>query len=210
MCSRMGARPQLILLGPPGAGKGTQATRLAERLGLVHISPGQMLRERMCSDSPEGRRIGELMSAGEFVPDELIDRLVLERLESLSPEQGFVLDGYPRTPAEARFLRRALARMNRAQPEPAVIWLEAPRDVLIARLAQRAREQGRPDDTERAIAHRLDLYGAQAWPLWETLEGWTKRLRIDAARSPDEVTAEILDALMHSPEVTTAGEKQAS
>jgi adenylate kinase len=122
----MGAPAQLILLGPPGAGKGTQAARLAQRLGLVPISPGQILRERTSCDSVEGRCIGELISAGELVPDELINRLVRERIESLSPEQGFLLDGYPRTPGEARFLRRTLVRMNRADPRPLAIWLTAP------------------------------------------------------------------------------------
>ena len=99
----MGDSPlQIILLGPPGAGKGTQASRLAERLGLVHLSPGRILREQVATGSPEAERIRELMTAGELVPDELIDRLVRGQLESLAPDQGFVLDGYPRTPSEAR------------------------------------------------------------------------------------------------------------
>lgn len=203
-CSTVHAPPQLILLGPPGAGKGTQAVRLAKRLGIVHISPGQILRERTGCDSAEGRRIRELIAAGDLAPEELINRLVRERLESLSPEQGFVLDGYPRTSAEARFLRRTLVRMNRAHPQPIAIWLKAPRAVLIARLRQRAREQHRSDDTEQAIAHRLDLYGAQAWPLWETLEGWTKRLRVSADGAPDAVTAEILNHLARESVATRA------
>jgi adenylate kinase len=197
----MGSFPiQVILLGPPGAGKGTQARRLAERLGLAHISPGRLFRESGCSNSPEGQRIRALMAAGELVPDELADRLVRERLESLAPDHGFILDGYPRTAEEARFLRRTLSRLHRLTRRPLVVWLEAPHDVLIQRLRDRSQEQHRPDDSEEAIERRLEVWGGQVWPLRDALKGWTDQLTIDARRSPDEITDEILARLCSGPE----------
>src|SRR5436305_744310 len=106
----------VILLGPPGAGKGTQARRLAEEFGLVHLSPGRILRETAAADSPEAERIRAVMAAGELVPSELVDRLVQERLQGLDGDRGFVLDGYPRTAEEARALRTTLTRLCRSGP----------------------------------------------------------------------------------------------
>src|SRR5690348_11245380 len=95
------ALPPLIVLGPPGVGKGTQAKRLAERLGLVHLSPGQLLRDALASSGPLAENVREAMAVGELVPNEIIDRLVQRRLEQLGPQRGLVLDGYPRTPQQA-------------------------------------------------------------------------------------------------------------
>jgi adenylate kinase len=187
--------PQVILLGPPGAGKGTQAQRLAERLGLAHISPGQMLRERAQTDSPDGERIRALMAAGELVPDELIDQLVRERLESLPPDQGFILAGYPRTAAEARALREALARLNRLEPRPTAVWLEVPREQLTQRLRRRGEEQERPDDSEEAIARRLEIDDRQAAALQEMLGDWTDMVRIDGSQPADAITERIISAI---------------
>jgi adenylate kinase len=184
--------PQVILLGPPGAGKGLQAGRLAERLGVPHIDPGQILREAARSDSPTAQQIRSVMSAGELVPDELVDQLVRERLESLSPEQGFVLDGYPRTPQEARALRTTLARLDRLRSPPIVTVLEVPREELTRRLRQRRREQSRADDADEAIARRLEIHERQARPLEEELASWAELVRIDGGQPPDAVTAEIM------------------
>jgi adenylate kinase len=185
----------VILLGPPGAGKGTQAQRLAERLGLAHISPGQMLRERAQTDSPNGERIRVLMAAGELVPDELIDQLVRERLESLPPDQGFILDGYPRTAAEATALREALARLNRLEPRPTAVWLEVPREQLTQRLRRRGQEQDRPDDSDEAIARRLEIDDRQAAALQERLRDWTDVVRIDGSHPADAITERIISAI---------------
>jgi adenylate kinase len=186
---------QVILLGPPGAGKGTQAIRLTQRLGLVHINPGQILREEADRDTPVGRRIRMAMAAGDLVPDELVDRLVADRLAALTPGQGFVLDGYPRTAGEARSLRRTLRDLHRLRQPPLVVWLEAPREELIRRLRARGEEQRRADDSDEAIARRLAVDAEQAGALRAALAGWTDLVVIDATRPPDELTEEILRAL---------------
>src|SRR6202044_2812021 len=142
---------QLILLGPPGAGKGTQAARLARRLGLAHINPGRILREAAAGESPVNREIRCRMSAGQLVDDRLVDRLLRERLAALIP------DGYPRPAGQARSLQATLARLHRLRRPPLVAWLEASPDVLVRRLRDRARDEHRPDDSERAIAHRLEV-----------------------------------------------------
>ena len=186
---------QVILVGPPGAGKGTQAARLAQRFGLVHISPGQILRDEAASDSPAGRRTRDLMAQGQLVPDELVDQLVRERLEALTPGQGFILDGYPRTAGEAHTLRDTLARLHRLRRRPLVVWLQAPDDVLRERLRDRAREQHRPDDADEAVTRRLKAYCETAPELRQALAGWTHVILVDADKPPDRITEEIVAAL---------------
>ena len=186
---------QVIVLGPPGAGKGTQADRLAECLGLVHISPGEILRREIPADSVTGQRLRAVMATGELVPDELIDGVVRDRLEALAPEQGFVLDGYPRTAAEAHSLREMLARLGRLEPRPVVVWLEVPREELVRRLRRRQELEGRADDAEEALARRLAIYDAHAGAVRDVLGSWTHVVVIDGSLVVDAVTKEILDRL---------------
>ena len=195
MAAALSSPPQLIVLGPPGAGKGTQAARLAARLGLVHVSPGKILRDEVEADSESGRRIRSIMAAGELVPDELIDRVVRERLEALPPEQGVVLDGYPRTAAEARSLRESLTRLGRLEPRPIVVWLEVPRDSLLRRLRHRRVLEGRADDAEDGIARRLATHDAHAQAVREALDRWAEVIVIAGDRPADAVTEDILDGL---------------
>ena len=185
----------LILLGPPGAGKGTQAARLARRLGLAQVNPGRILREAAAGESPVSREIRDRMAAGQLVDDQLVDRLVRERLEALSPGQGFILDGYPRTAGEARSLQETLARLDRLRRPPLVVWLQASPDVLVPRLRDRARDQHRPDDSERAIGHRLEVHRDNAQALRDALAGWTDVIEVDADQPPDAITEEIVRAL---------------
>jgi adenylate kinase len=186
---------QLILLGPPGAGKGTQAAGLARRLGLIHVSPGQILREAAAGESPVSRDIRDRMAAGQLVDDQLVDRLVRERLEALSPGQGFILDGYPRTAGEARSLETTLAGLHRLRQPLLVVWLQASADVLVARLRDRAREEHRSDDSDHAIAHRLEVHRDNAQALRDALAGWTDVIEVDADQPPDSIAEEIVHAL---------------
>jgi adenylate kinase len=187
--------PQVIVLGPPGAGKGTQAARLAEHLGLVHISPGRILRDEAETESERGRRIRAIMAAGELVPEDVVDRVVRERLEALSDEEGFVVDGYPRTASEALTLRDSLAQIGRLQHRPLVVWLEVPRDALLRRLRRRRAREGRADDAEDAIARRLETHDAHAHAVREAMDGWADVIVIDGSRPADEVSEEILQGL---------------
>ena len=188
---------QLILLGPPGAGKGTQAAGLARRFDLAHINPGRILREAVAGESPVNREIRDRMTAGQLVDDRLVDRLVRERLEALSPDQGFILDGYPRTVGEAQSLRRTLAGLHRLQRPLLVVWLQASEDALVRRLRNRARREHRFDDSECAIRHRLEMYRADAQALRDALAEWTDVMEVDAEQPPDSIAEEIIRALSH-------------
>jgi adenylate kinase len=186
---------QVIVLGPPGTGKGTQAERLTECLGLVHISPGEILRREIPPDSVTGQRVRAIMATGELVPDELVDGVVRRRLEALAPEQGFVLDGYPRTAAEADSLRALLARLGRLEPRPVVVWLEVPREELVRRMRRRRELEGRADDAEEPLARRLAIHDAHAGAIREALDSWTDVVVIDGSAAVDAVTEEILERL---------------
>ena len=187
--------PQVLVLGPPGAGKGMQARRLAQRLRLVHLSPGEMLRALAGADSRCGRRVRTIIAAGELVPEDLIDTMVQARLESLAPGQRFVLDGYPRTAAEAMALRTLLARLGRLKPRPVVVWLDVPREVLIERLHHRQAVDGRVDDDKGTIVRRLRIHEQDARDVSEALAGWADVLVVDGDRPPDEVADEIVARL---------------
>ena len=187
--------PQIIVLGPPGAGKGTQAARTAKRLGAIRVSTGELLREWTHTDPVGSREVAAAMAAGDLVPDEVVDPLVRELLETLRAEQGFVLDGYPRSPAQAERLRSMLAELGRLDHRPLLVWLEVPRDELVRRLRRRAQLEGRADDAEAAIERRLDLHAAQARTVLAALERWTDVRRVDGTRPASAVTQEILDSL---------------
>jgi adenylate kinase len=196
-----GCSPQVIVLGPPGAGKGTQAERLAERLGLVHISPGQILREEVAPAS-SGQEIRRAMAAGELVSDDLVDGVVRERLEKLEPDQGFVLDGYPRNSRQAMSLPRMLSQLDRLQRRTVVVWLEVPRQALVKRLRERRQAEGRVDDAEESVPRRLQLDASHAGAALEALGKWFEVAVIDGDRPPHEVTEEILAHLCPSVPAT--------
>lgn len=150
---------RMLIIGPPGSGKGTQAERISERLGVVAISTGDIFRANVKGGTPLGIEAKKYMDAGDFVPDRVTNEMVRSRLCQDDVEDGFLLDGYPRTTAQVDYLDEVLARGG--QPLDVVLQLTADDDELVHRLLGRAKETGRSDDNEAVIRHRLDLYHEQ-------------------------------------------------
>jgi adenylate kinase len=178
---------RLVLVGPPGAGKGTQAVRLAERLEVPHISTGDLFRANLSADTPLGLAAKRFMDAGELVSDEVTVGMVRERLTEDDAAKGFILDGFPRTVAQAD----ALGEMLHAAGDDldAVVALEVPEDVLVERLLGR----GRTDDTEAVIRRRQEIYRDETAPL---LEHYSDLLvTVDAVGEIEQITERVVDAL---------------
>lgn len=187
-----GAR--LLIVGPPGAGKGTQAVRLAETFGIPAISTGDIFRENVRNETELGVLAKSFMDRGEYVPDNVTNDLVADRLTWADAEGGFLLDGYPRTTDQAATLDRILS--GNGHRLDAVIELVADTDEVVGRLLKRANEQGRSDDTEEVIRHRLDVYTAQTAPLVDLYEQRGLLVRVDGLGQVDEVTRRVADALV--------------
>ncbi|MDT0209845.1 adenylate kinase [Curtobacterium sp. BRD11] len=154
---------RLIIVGPPGAGKGTQAGRIAEGFGVPAISTGDIFRKNVSEGTPLGVQAKAIMDAGNYVPDELTNELVKSRLAEPDAEQGFLLDGYPRTVGQVEFLDALLAEQGAGID--AVVQLVADQDALVARLLKRAEDQGRSDDNEETIRRRQEVYTEQTAPI---------------------------------------------
>lgn len=178
-----------LLLAPPGAGKGTQGQRLAERHDVPHLATGDILREHVTRDTELGRRAKQYMDEGGLVPDALVIDMVLESLGGTAPQQDFLLDGFPRTLRQARAAYEWGVAMERTFD--AVIMLEVPEDELVRRLLDRGKVSGRSDDTETVIRHRLEVYEKNTAPLVEFYEQRGILLRIDGTGTVDEVTDRI-------------------
>ena len=184
---------RLLLIGPPGAGKGTQAVRLAENYGLPAISTGDIFRSNVKNETELGAKAKAYMDAGDNVPDFLTNALIRDRLAESDCESGFLLDGYPRTTDQVRELDEFLAGHGTALD--AVIELVADPDVVVERLRKRAGDQGRSDDDEAVVRHRLEVYASQTAPLVDVYGGRGVLVKIDALGAIDVVTARITDAL---------------
>jgi adenylate kinase len=185
---------RVVLLGPPAAGKGTQARRITDRFGGVHIDTGEILRANAERDTELGRRAKTYMERGELVPDEVVIDTVLERVAGADCADGFALDGFPRTVPQAEALDRRLDELGR--PLEATVSLEVGEDELRRRLAGRAREQDRPDDEdEEAIRQRLELFASESRPLVDYYRRQGLLVDVDAACEIDEVTERIATAL---------------
>ncbi len=183
-----------VLVGPPAAGKGTQAGRIVQRFGGVHIATGDILRSNAERGTELGRTASRYMDRGDLVPDEVIIDMVLERLGEQDCAGGFVLDGFPRTVSQAEALERRLEELGR--PLDAVVSLELEEDELRGRLARRAQEQDRvEDEDEEAISRRLELFDRETEPLLDFYGGRGLLARVDGKGPVDEVTARITAAL---------------
>ena len=215
-----GAGVRLVLMGAPGVGKGTQAAEITRRVGLPHISTGDLLRAAIRDGSPLGRKVAPIVERGDLVPDALIGEVMEERLAREDAEGGFLLDGFPRTVAQADLLDRILAR--RGQALDRVISIEVPEPEIIERLVGRRscgrcgatyhvryqppKVEGicdrcggeltrRPDDTEAVIAERLRAYRGQTAPLVERYRKTGLLLSVDGRGRPDEVFGRIVTAV---------------
>ena len=186
---------RLLLIGPPGAGKGTQAARLAEAFAIPAISTGDIFRSNVKEKTELGRQAKAFMDAGDNVPDSLTNALVRDRLEAADAQPGFLLDGYPRTADQVRELDEFLASNGTALN--AVIELVADPDVVVERLRRRAIEQGRSDDDEAVVRHRLEVYGEQTAPLVDLYDGRGVLVKIDAIGEVATVTERITAALVN-------------
>ncbi|MDM7891753.1 adenylate kinase [Curtobacterium caseinilyticum] len=184
---------RLIIVGPPGAGKGTQAGRIAEAVGVPAISTGDIFRKNVAEGTPLGVQAKAIMDAGEYVPDELTNELVKSRLAEADAEQGFLLDGYPRTVGQVAYLDALLAEQGTAVD--AVVQLVADQDALVARLLKRAEEQGRTDDNEETIRRRQEVYTEQTAPIVAAYAERGLVLDIDGLGGIDEVGDRIQAAL---------------
>ena len=187
------ATARLLIVGPPGAGKGTQAARLAESFGIPAISTGDIFRENVRAESELGVLAKSYMDRGEYVPDTVTNDLVADRLTWADADGGFLLDGYPRTPAQADTLDGIL--QNSGHTLDAVIELVADTEETVSRLLKRASEQGRSDDTEDVIRHRLEIYSKQTAPLLDLYNARGLLLQVDGLGEVDEVTARVMAAL---------------
>jgi adenylate kinase len=183
----------VLLLGPQGSGKGTQAKRISEEYGVPHIATGDMLRATIEADTPLGRTLKPILDSGQLVSDDLMIQLIRNRLEEPDAAEGFVLDGFPRTWAQARALDAMLREIGRDLD--VVFVLQTSDGVSTERLLKRAREESRPDDTPEVIAERLATYHRETEPLVEHYRTSGNLVGIHAARSINEVFSEIQDAL---------------
>jgi adenylate kinase len=183
----------ILVLGPQGAGKGTQAKRLAEEYGIAHVSTGDMLRAAIAAGSDLGLRVKAIVESGELVPDELMIELIRDRLTQPDTSNGFVLDGFPRTFAQAEALEPMLREIGK--PLSIVLVLQLPEDAAIQRLLRRAELEGRTDDTPETIRKRLTLYRSETEPLIEWYRIRSNVVTIHGDRSENEVFTEIEEAL---------------
>jgi adenylate kinase len=185
----------ILLLGPQGSGKGTQAKRIAAEYGLAHVSTGDMLRDAIAEGTELGRRVKPILERGDLVPDDVMVELIRERLSRDDAANGFVLDGFPRTIAQAEALDAMLREMGR---ELTIVFeLQLSDEVCIDRLLRRAEVEGRTDDTPEAIRNRLERYHQETEPVIEHYRATGKLVGIHADRSIPEVFSEIQEALDH-------------
>jgi len=185
---------RLLIVGPQGSGKGTQGVRVAEAFGVPVVSTGDIFRANIKGGTELGLKVKAITDAGNLVPDDVTGEIVSDRLsQDDAATAGFLLDGYPRNAAQVAYLDGFLAESGAALD--AVILLDVPREESVARITERAKVEGRSDDTEEAVAKRLDIYESETAPIVDTYAARGILDRIDGVGSLDEITARIFDAL---------------
>ena len=183
----------VILLGPPGAGKGTQASRIAERLGIPAISTGDIFRANMSEGTEIGKQAQAYIDRGEFVPDSVTNAMVKARLAAPDAADGFLLDGYPRSVEQAHVLRDMLLDLGKSID--VVLEIQVDEDEVVERMLKRAQEQHRTDDTEPVMRHRLEVYHQQTEPVATYYVDQDLLEVVDGSGTIDEVTARIFAIL---------------
>ncbi|QPL04968.1 MULTISPECIES: adenylate kinase [Actinomyces] len=187
---------RMVLLGPPGAGKGTQAARISERLNIPAISTGDIFRSHVARATELGILAKSYMDRGEYVPDSVTNAMVEDRLSQADAAEGFLLDGYPRTVSQVHALDAMLAQRGLALD--VVLEITADAEAVVARLLKRATEQNRADDTEDVIRHRLEVYAEQTEPLVAIYADKGLLVSADGIGTLDEVTDRVMTALVEA------------
>jgi adenylate kinase len=191
---------RLVIMGPPGVGKGTQSEWLAASLGIPAISTGDVFREHVRTGTKLGIQVKDLLASGAYVPDDITNRMVAERLDRADASEGFLLDGYPRTLLQVDELDRLLARVD-AELD-LVLLLRVDQTELVSRLLLRAERQGRADDTPEVVTRRISVYQNETAPLADAFQARGLLVTIDGSGSPEVVGARIAAALRFPREPT--------
>lgn len=184
---------RVLLIGPPASGKGTQGRRIAARFDVTYLSSGELLRAEVAAGTALGRRIDADLARGDLVPDDVLLEVLREPLEAALLSGGYVLDGFPRTVAQARELQAFAAKLGGAAE--AAVWFDVEEDELLRRTMSRAQLESRSDDVESVARHRIEVYTAATAPLIDYYREREMLIRVDAARPIDDVTAAVLAAL---------------
>ena len=190
---------RLVLLGPPGSGKGTQAARLKDHLQVPHISTGDLLRAEVAAGSPLGLEASVVMARGELVSDAILLGMLEDRFSRADTANGFILDGYPRNLAQADALGKLLARIG--QKFDAAVQLDVPTELLVERIAGRAKAEGRADDTPESVRTRLQVYNDQTAPVIDYYRQQGELTVVNGVGELDDVFARIIEAISPGQEV---------